>query len=204
MNKEQLAAKYGDEEVLVLNKENYNYIGDGLTHSDNKEILEELLEESYFVFRKFAEYNPKYLQLIPYVLIQHEDTFFVVTRTGGDERLVGKVSAGMGGHINPEDEDDGEKILTNNIERELKEELFIDLSKTISCEYKGLLRYTDPDDIVSQDHMGVFYVLKTNDSKVRVKETEKMEGRFITKEEAASLIERSESWSHTLIKDYMK
>lgn len=204
MNKDQLAAKYGDEEVLVLNKEDYNYIGDGLTHSDNKEILEELLEESYFVFRKFAEYNPKYLQLIPYVLIQHEDTFFVVTRTGGDERLVGKVSAGMGGHINPEDEDDGEKVLTNNIERELKEELYIDLSKTISCEYKGLLRYTDPDDVVSQDHMGVFYVLKTNDSKVRVKETDKMEGRFITKEEAAALIDKSESWSHTLIKDYMK
>lgn len=203
MNQEQLEAKYGDEEVLVLTKEDFADIQDGLTHSENDEILEELLEESYFVFRKFAEYNPKYLQLIPYVLIQHEDTFFVVTRTGGDERLIGKVSAGMGGHINPEDEDDGEKVLTNNIERELKEELYIDLSKTISCEYKGLLRYTDPKDAVSQDHMGVFYVLKTSDAKVRVKETDKMEGKFITKEEASALLDKSESWSHTLISEYI-
>lgn len=203
MTPEELAKKYGDEEVLVVYKEDFDFIEDGLTRLSDKELLNRLLEESFFVFRKYAEYNPKYIQLIPYVLIQHEESFFVVTRTAGDERLVGKVSVGMGGHINPEDEDDEEKVLTNNIDRELKEELFIDLSKTISCTYEGLLRYTDPNDIVSQDHMGIFYLMKTKDSKVRVKETHKMEGKFLSKEEATSLIDRSESWSHTLIKEYM-
>lgn len=203
MKPEELARKYGDEEVLVVNKEDFDSIEDGLTHKGDKDVLTKLLNESFFVYRKFAEYNPKYLQLIPYVLIQHEDSFFTVKRINGDERLVGLISVGMGGHINPIDEDDDEKVLTNNIERELKEELFIDLSKNISCTYEGLLRYTDPNDVVSQDHVGVFYLLKTTDGNVRVKETDKMKGQFLPKEEFSSLLERSESWSNILIREYI-
>lgn len=203
MNKEQLALKYGNEEVLVVNKSDFNYIKDGLSPFD-QELLDKLKSEAFFVLRKDAEYNPEYIQLIPYVLIKNEERYFAVKRTAGDERLVGKISIGMGGHINPIDKVGETDVLVNNIKRELSdEELHIDLSLTNSIEPVGFLRYTDPNDIVSQDHMGIFYLLDTRDSNVSIKETDKMVGGLWTKEEIVSSGKNSESWSRIIIEEFL-
>ena len=82
MNKEQLALKYGNEEVLVVNKSDFNYIKDGLSPFD-QELLDKLKSEAFFVLRKDAEYNPEYIQLIPYVLIKNEERYFAVKRSVG-------------------------------------------------------------------------------------------------------------------------
>lgn len=204
LNKEQLRLKYKEEEVLVVDKKDYDFIPDGLSKLDHN-ILNFILDAGKFVKRYNAEYNPEYLQIIPYVLIQHKDTYFAVKRTGGDERLIGMISLGMGGHINPEDAIEGKNILESNIIRELSdEELNIDLDKTVSCEPLGFIRYTNPEDVISQDHMGVFYLLVTEDENVTIKETDKMVGGFLTKEEIIEQGSKSESWSKILIEEFIK
>ena len=51
--------------------------------------------------RREAECDPSFKQVIPYVLVEHKPTgrFFMTTRIGGEERLRGQVSIGLGGHL---------------------------------------------------------------------------------------------------------
>lgn len=208
MTKEQLAKKYGEEKVYVVNKADYDYIGEGLheKNSATANLVQEFLDKGFFVYRKDAEYNPEYLQLIPYVLIKHNSQYLVAKRTGGDERLIGKISLGMGGHINPEDEGETkEDLFINNMNRELsKEELFLDTKLTRSLEFVGLIRHTDPKDIISQDHLGLFYVLETLDSNVGIKEEDKLEGGLVDVQEIIEQVDKSESWSRIIIHEYIK
>lgn len=208
MNKEQLAAKYGDEEVFVLSKKEYFGFKNGITPISEDE-MSKMIKDGFFVYRKDAEYNPDYLQIIPYVLIKHKDEYFTVTRIGGEERLIGKISLGMGGHINPEDMPSSEEgnlgILHNNIYRELeKEELHIDMSLTKELTLQGLIMFIHPTDIVSQDHIGAFYLLDTDDSNVSIKESDKLVGDFLPKEDLIALVDKSESWTRIIIEDFLK
>lgn len=209
MTKEQLALKYGEEKVFVVSKEQYGDIPDGL-HLDeayNESFIKKLHDDGFFVYRKDAEYNPDYLQLIPYVLIMNGNKPFVAKRIGGDERLIGKLSLGMGGHINPEDQTSpaSVKMYENNIRRELSdEELHIDLEKTISLDYIGIIRYTDPNDVISQDHLGLFYVLNTSDDTVSIKESDKLEGGFWIPNDVRDHVSNTESWSRIIVESYLK
>src|SRR5450432_1186674 len=55
--------------------------------------------------RSEVETDPSWLQLIPYVVLQHHGRIFHYTRgkSGGEQRLHAKRSIGIGGHINPVD-----------------------------------------------------------------------------------------------------
>lgn len=66
-----------------------------------------------------AECDPSFKQLIPYVLVEHKPThrFFMTTRIGGEERLKGQASIGLGGHL-----DCGEDVV-DALFRELEEEV---------------------------------------------------------------------------------
>lgn len=208
MTREQLALKYGDEKVFVVKSSEYGDISDGVhpVSQYGLDFIQRLVEDGFFVLRKDAEYNHDYIQLIPYVLIMNEGRPFVAKRIGGDERLIGKLSLGMGGHINPEDQQEPKSIslYQHNIIRELSdEELHIDLGKTKSLTYKGIIRYTDPSDIISQDHLGLFYVLDTSDSEVSIKESDKLEGSFLPPEEVVSQVSSTESWSRLIVEHYL-
>ena len=52
-----------------------------------------------------AECNPDFKQVIPYVLTEHQPTgrIFMTTRIGGDERLIGQHSIGLGGHVDADE-----------------------------------------------------------------------------------------------------
>ena len=58
-----------------------------------------------FIRRGEAEDNPAFKQLIPYQLFCFQERFFVYRRGGGvgEGRLAGRLSVGIGGHINRED-----------------------------------------------------------------------------------------------------
>ena len=53
--------------------------------------------------REKAEKNANYKQLIPYCVLRHGNKFFAYLRGGSEEKLHGKYSIGIGGHITDED-----------------------------------------------------------------------------------------------------
>ena len=63
-----------------------------------------------YVRRGDCETEPRFKQLIPYITIGHEwrageisQLRYNRTKTSGEDRLIGKASIGIGGHINPID-----------------------------------------------------------------------------------------------------
>ena len=54
---------------------------------------------------RVAEESPAFKQLIPYIVLRDGERVFFMQRTdaGGDPRLHGKASIGVGGHLNPVD-----------------------------------------------------------------------------------------------------
>lgn len=77
----------------------------------NEAWTEEILEGSSFVERWLAESDKKILQLIPYIICLDSDGNILSYRRkgGGEGRLEGRRSIGIGGHIN-----DSDKIIKGN------------------------------------------------------------------------------------------
>ena len=64
-------------------------------------------EKGFFVERRWAEHDSSFKQVIPYTVVTHGDEVLLLKRLeqGGEARLHGKLSIGVGGHINPVDGD---------------------------------------------------------------------------------------------------
>lgn len=84
--------------------------------------------------RDVLETDPTFLQIIPYVLVKKGGLYlsYVRTTAGGEDRLHGKASIGLGGHIDAQDfllADNGsidiDRTSRNGAHRELLEELNI-------------------------------------------------------------------------------
>ncbi len=79
--------------------------------------------------------------------------------------------------------------------RELHEELHIIDAK--QCAFRGFLN--DDSNEVGQVHIGLVYTIDVTPDQVAVRETEKMEGFWVTLEELHRSSERLESWSRLLL-----
>lgn len=109
--------------------------------------------------RDALEQIPSFKQIIPYIVLRVGDQFVRYTRTpaGGEDRLHGRMSIGLGGHIDLSDivsvDDCVDLIATfqNATQRELDEEVGdIDC---ISREWIGIL--VDNDSDVGRVHIGI-------------------------------------------------
>jgi predicted NUDIX family phosphoesterase len=113
--------------------------------------------------RAEAEINPFFLQIIPYIILLSEDKIFLYRRgeIGSEDRLHGKYSIGVGGHINPEDDPDGQPFyaFVNGAARELREEVGVNVSiDTLEGSAIGLLH--DDSNDVGRVHLGVVLTIK--------------------------------------------
>jgi predicted NUDIX family phosphoesterase len=144
-----------------------------------------------FIDRPLAEESPAFKQLIPYVVVRDGPRVFLMERTdaGGDARLHGKASIGVGGHLNPVDE--GEDPLTDGLRREWSEELVADWEPAFRLV--GLLN--DDSNPVGSVHLGVVFEVEAAGRAVEVRERDKLTGRFATVEEVGAAAERMETWS---------
>jgi len=205
LTEKELEERYGDEEVYVVEKGALSFLSEGINCLPITTVdlfLKTTLEKGFFVRRSKAEYNPAYYQIVPYVVIRCGEKYFAIHRLNGDVRIVGKISIGVGGHINPVDFDPERKeiVFSNNVIRELyQEELHIDLLKTTGFRYAGVIKYTHPEDLLSKDHIGLLCVLTTTDDKVEVKEKDSFTGRFYSRAEILEHRKGSESWARLVI-----
>jgi len=151
-----------------------------------------------FMDRPLAEEDPALKQLIPYVVVRDGALVYLMERTdaGGDPRLHGKASIGVGGHLNPVDE--GEDPLTDGLRREWAEELVADWEP----EFRLVGLLNDDSNPVGSVHLGVVFEVEAAGQSVEVREQDKLTGRFATLPEVRAAWDRMETWSR-LVADHL-
>lgn len=183
------------ESILVVKTELLNgYIKgkNGLIRGCDKEILAVVDSEHEFRPRPEMEEDPSYRQIIPYVVLTRGDEVLVLRRLkkGGEKRLHGLLSIGVGGHINPVDEAGRGEVLMRGLRREVSEE--VEIGSELSLEPVGVIN--EETNEVGSVHLGFMFRMEVS-GEVRVRETEKIEGLWVKKSELASLREQMEGWS---------
>ena len=195
-----------DEQILVVNRkvlfnneENHFY---GFIEK-NDEKTEKIIStfESYEVKRRGdMEEDPNYKQLIGYVLLKDEVTGEVLVYKrlvgGGEARLHGKASVGIGGHMNEVEGKTIFEMLKINAARELNEEVGVSEEDALNnLHFIGLIN--DDKTEVGQVHVGVVYECKVDKQFVEVKEDDTLVIKWMTGEEAKAE-ENYETWSEFL------
>ena len=144
-----------------------------------------------YLDRRLAEVDRGFKQLIPYVVVRDGERVFLMHRTdaGGDARLHGKASIGVGGHLNPVDE--GDDPLMAGLRREWAEELVADWEPEF--ELIGFLN--DDSNPVGAVHLGVVFVVDAAGRPLEVREHDRLAGGFATPGEVGAAWDRLETWS---------
>ena len=195
-----------DEQILVVNRkvlfnneENHFYGFIQKNDEKTKKIIDTF--ESYEVKRRGdMEEDPSYKQLIGYVLLKDENTNEVLVYKrlvgGGEARLHGKASVGIGGHMNEVEGKTIFEMLKINAARELNEEVGVSEEEALNnLHFIGLIN--DDKTEVGQVHIGVVYECKVDKSKVEVKEDDTLVIKWMTADEAKEE-ENYETWSEFL------
>ena len=144
-----------------------------------------------YLDRPAAEDDPSFKQLIPYVVVRDGARVYLMFRSdaGGDARLHGKASIGVGGHLNPVD--DGEDALMAGLRREWDEELDTDWEP----EFRLVGVLNDDSNPVGAVHLGVVFTVDASGRRVDVRERHKLTGAFAEPDAVVAVRDRLETWS---------
>ncbi len=188
----------GMEQVLVVKEETLRrylpqeeFITQGIS-----EILAFILENHEFAPRDQAEYDKSLKQMIPYVVISREGQYFLLRRLKKqtEARLHERLSLGIGGHINPGEGGEG-SVLEQGMRRELSEEVYVEGIAALRCV--GVLQ--DFSGGVNDFHTGIVYLLEAR-GEVKVLETEKMAGEWVSLSRLEEVFEDLETWSQIVLR----
>ncbi len=159
---------------------------------------------SYEVKRRGdMEEDPSYKQLISYVIISsgNDKETLVYERLGGggEKRLHGLLSVGVGGHMNDiEGTDDIDEKLSINARRELEEEVGLAGDDINSIEIMGLIN--DDDNEVGRVHIGLVLKVSVDKGSVSNMEADTLSLKWISNDDLPEL-SPYESWSELIIRD---
>jgi predicted NUDIX family phosphoesterase len=188
-----------DEMILVVRRELFDALGafQGLAF-DVDRYLPELLDRknNFFTPRAAAETNPQLKQIIPYVLLVHDNRLlhYVRGKKAGEQRLVAKGSIGIGGHMN--DHDEGlfaldEAAYRAGVQREVTEELRV--GSRYTNHVVALLN--DDSNEVGQVHLGVVHLFRLERDAVAKGEAMITDLQFLDRSQLAARRDGMESWS---------
>lgn len=191
------------EHVLVIPRSLFDSLGSFQGFQpDAERYLSAILANgaNFFMERPAAEADPTHKQLIPYSIFRFEGRYLSYTRGGssGEKRLVAKRSIGIGGHINPVDQDQdqmGEVMYFNSIEREITEEL--QLGGAHTQRVIGLIN--DDSSEVGSVHLGVVHIFELGSGDVRSNEDAIQDLQFVTLDELLAQKDSLESWSQICV-----
>lgn len=194
-----------EEEVLVFERRVFERAGEfhGLKF-DVGCYLRELFVPGVLRFmpRSQAEVDPAYKQLIPYVIMAHNNKYlsYVRGKRVGEKRLVEKRSIGIGGHINPDDDmpllntdcrTDYREIYLTAVEREVAEEV------TVKANYTNRIvaLLNDDSNEVGQVHLGIVHYWALDSLNVEKREQMITKMTFMTIEQLQEVRDSMETWS---------
>ncbi|RKY84953.1 hypothetical protein DRQ11_10740 [candidate division KSB1 bacterium] len=182
-----------------------NHHFEGFLPQHEYDYEKRILANYEYLPRGIAEENPKYRQTIPYAIICNENQeIFTYQRTSGDnagieERLHGKWSWGVGGHI-----DQQKKIESNPIYATLLREIFEEIGVTKYRTIKILGYVNNESDSVGRVHFGILYRVNVISPKLIIQKREIDQGRFMSIQEIASINNDDncivEEWSQHALK----
>ena len=191
------------EQILVVKRSilfnNEKDIFDGLT-TKLDQYLYRILEAREFKPRPEMEEDPRYKQIIPYLLFKHQDRYFLMQRmaTSSEQRLKNKYTLGIGGHMREQDMESGASIF-DWAQREFHEE--IDYSGNFSIKTIGILN--DDSNPVGQVHLGLVLLLEGDSSDIRVR-SELKSGKLVTPLECLDFYQDLETWSQIIFDAVMR
>jgi predicted NUDIX family phosphoesterase len=160
----------------------------GIRPADLDAFLATVEREGRFEPRPAMEADPEFKQIIPYLVLREGERYFLMrrTRAGGDARLHDRWSIGVGGHLNPGDQD-----VAGGLVREWTEELVA--AFVPEFRFAGLLN--DDTTPVGQVHLGAVFIADAAGRPVSIRETDKLSGAFATPAEVAAVAADLETWS---------
>ncbi|EHJ06926.1 NUDIX domain-containing protein [Staphylococcus simiae] len=146
------------------------------------------------------EEDPSYKQLISYCLLENEHGEILVYERlsgGGEERLHGQSSIGVGGHMNdvPGAESINE-VLRVNAQRELEEEVGIQSQDSQNMDYIGFIN--DDTNKVGEVHIGIVFKITVNSNDVEAKETDTLRIKWVEKG-SIDAYDDFETWSSLIL-----
>jgi predicted NUDIX family phosphoesterase len=188
--------------VDVFNNETLTFQGVNSDKTTLKKVVSNLANNYSVMRRGDAEEDPTYKQPIPYCVLKRNDEVYIYERLqgGGESKLHGKLSLGVGGHMNKFEVEDFYEQLSVNLERELEEELHID-GERLSLDTIGLIN--DDENEVGHVHIGLLVIAELkDDTQVSVRETDQLKGYWIKISELRNkeTFDRLESWSQFVAK----
>lgn len=196
-----------DEQILVVKRD---ILFDGETNAFNGFISKDdnRYKEIVKTFGEFEvkrrgdmEEDPSFKQLISYCIIRNNDETLVYKRLdgGGETRLHGLLSIGVGGHMNDvESEGDIDGKLRVNAARELEEEVGLSTGDVKNIEIHGLIN--DDDNEVGKVHIGLVLKIDIEKDKVINNEEDTIALEWV-KNDVLETMAPYESWSELIIRD---
>jgi predicted NUDIX family phosphoesterase len=190
-----------EEQVLVIERKVLEETGmfNGLRF-DVQRYLEKFFAQGVprFMPRPQAEQDPSYKQIIPYVLMSCDGKYlsYVRGRRAGEGRLVGNMSIGIGGHINPADDmplfnADFYETYLAAVEREVAEEVCLETGHTGSI----VALLNDESKEVGTVHLGIVHHWVLDAPAVSKREQMITQMAFKSPAELGRMRDMLESWS---------
>ena len=123
----------------------------GIRTTGVETALDAIAAGGRFAPRPAMEVDPSFKQVIPYLVLRDGPRWFLMQRTrgGADSRLHDRWSVGIGGHLNPGDND-----VHGGLAREWREELVADFEP----DYRLVGLLNDDTTDVGRVHLGVVFV----------------------------------------------
>jgi predicted NUDIX family phosphoesterase len=191
------------EKVLVVPSTIINSLCPKPFSRNTEGVIDAAIKNAQFLARKIAETDFNFKQIIPYVIVRHENRYILMRRTTKqtEARLHDKYSIGVGGHINDQDMSKGiENIIHQGMRREIDEEIHIKSER--SCELVGVIN--DNSSEVSRVHMGLVYILTAGSSDFTIVELDNYTASWATVEEMALSYDKMESWTQIVYDNLLK
>ncbi len=189
----QTANMAHDEAILVVKRTDIfanHPAWYGLKQQPLKDVMHMIKSRKEFLPRSVMEIDPDYKQIIPYLIFNHQDKYFLMQRQAkaSEQRLKNKFTLGIGGHIRQED------MSTDSIfdwaTREFHEE--VSYNGSIEIDTLGILN--DDTNTVGQVHLGLVLLLKGDNAHISVK-SELKSGTMMTLNELKLYYDHMETWS---------
>ncbi len=206
--------KFAAEIMAVENDRLVHYTTNTGYHrpkSDAAATIAKLLEDAgiWWAPRGVLETDDRFRQIIPYVIVKRDDKYATYTRgeAGGEARLHGKMSIGIGGHVDISDvELHGGPLNTKpktNVLATVSEAAYREFDEEILIG--GYVTYSQPvatgllvnnSDAVGKVHLGIVYeVTLTGAGLVTSNEPDLVDLQFLTRDELLAQSDRLEDWS---------
>ncbi len=197
MNTQQPTAHIQDELILVMSRQ---YFFDdvqawhGLKEVNFDHYVSIINDKKEFLPRSMMEVDPRYKQIIPYLVFTHDDKYFLMQRKSdaSEARLRNKLTLGIGGHIRQEDM--VEDSLFAWALREFHEE--VDYAGKVNVKPLGILN--DDSNDVGKVHIGFVFLLEGDSADIAIK-SELKSGTLVSLADCIAQRECMESWSQFVV-----